>query len=224
MLQEEGEVNRFEEPLRPFSHPLSHGHTRPAICEDSFDTAALGYNYDRVPQRPPQRLRERPTYALFKGIDLLRIGLHSYVVQVYLQASTPGAPEVYAGSGAIFGGKGSECVNCRKGGSVNLLVDVTRALRGCGVSRDEVSVRVQCEDEFGTVHSLQQLQQRSPSPVPIPSPTLVGPFFEDGESPLKTKTDRSFGDIMRLQQYLTKHGYLQSNSSETSHGYDAGDE
>eukprot|EP00961_Rhodomonas_salina_P130012 1750689-Rhodomonas_salina.2 len=72
-------------------------------------------------------------------------------------AAPSGAPESwetmenYAGSAAMFGGKGASCINCLDRQPFNVLVEVQDALRKLGLQRTEAAVKALCVDDRGQV-------------------------------------------------------------------------
>ena len=130
-------------------------------------------------------------------------------------ASETPAPPGYAGAGSIFGGKGSECANCRESEPINIILDIGPALRnlsesvGTNLSRYDVELKVVCEDENGTFKSLDQVIGEDG--VALVRPTIEGPLFEDPEGALKKVGDAAaeWGaatpseDIRHVQQWLS---------------------
>ena len=57
---------RYDQPLEPFREPTTGGDFLP---EHTFDTKALGYQYDRLQQREAQRMEAVPDMAVIPKID-----------------------------------------------------------------------------------------------------------------------------------------------------------
>eukprot|EP00946_MAST-07B_sp_MAST-7B-sp1_P004512 g4512.t1 len=125
----------------------------------------------------------------------------------------------YAGAGSVFGGKGSECANCRESEPINIVVDIGAALRnlstsaGVSLSRYDVELRVVCEDEAGAFKSLDEAIDQDG--VALVRPTIEGPLFEDpegtltkaGDTPAEWGASVPSEDIQHVQQWLRLHGY-----------------
>lgn len=77
----EGEKNRYLQSLEPFKHPTTG---EPFACADTFDTAMIGYEYDKVPAPRPPQMRQLPTLALFEAVDVVALKGDSYMVHVFV--------------------------------------------------------------------------------------------------------------------------------------------
>ena len=144
----------------------------------------MGYAYDSLQRRAPQRMEAAPTLALFAGIDKKLLGSEGFSLHVFLYASEaaadadapPAGPldavldhPALAGTGSIFGGQLGDCPNCEGGLPFNLKVDVSKRLLQLGVSRRAAAVRVVVHTGDGVWRSLDE--------TPLPAPELVGPYF-----------------------------------------------
>ena len=165
-----GNKNAYEEKCVPFRHPKTNA---PFTMHDAFDCKALGYTYDALVPVPPQQMREPPTFAFFPDVDVVRNMVDkdgnkkSFQLHVFLVpnegadathtalfdapddaklAAADGNP-FYAGLGTIFGGKGPLCANCNETKPVHVRVDVTETLNALGATRDDVTLKVVCQDE-----------------------------------------------------------------------------
>lgn len=204
-LAEQGETNRFLQPLEPFQL-----NDRPLMPADTFDTARLGYVYDELPPDPPQLMTEEPIFVAFENIQVLALKQKSYKLHVFLTSeggwSYPSSHDWssiagYAGAGAIFGGRAEECENCRKRPPFTVLVEVRATLEKLGLSRHEAEVHVLCEDELGEVLPLAD--------TAVPAPVLLGPWFEN-DGTLRLHSAGS--EVLQLQKALFKLGYLPEMS------------
>ena len=214
--------NLYTSALTPFKHPTRGDDFMPA---DTFSTEELGYEYDTLQPDPPQRMTAIPTYAVFENVMPLEMNYKSYGLYVFVLAPDtaaawqPGAgvdewleqPE-FAGSGAIFGGKGKECANCVERDPYNVLVDVSEALLAQGVSRYEAVIRVMCCDEEGSLSELNQ--------TPVPVPYLNGPFFDSVDHMAKQEDSAGAGavggDNKAIQLWLHKKGWFQNGDDEAN--------
>ncbi|CAE7187067.1 unnamed protein product, partial [Symbiodinium sp. KB8] len=218
-LAQQGEVNRFLLPLAPFMHPFDA--ERQMVPSDTFDTKALGYEYDELPPEPPQRMTEEPVYVAFRDIQVLQMDRKSYALHIFLTAKGAAwvAPERlkeysakpgYAGAGAIFGGRAQECQNCRSRPPFTVLVEVQKTLQEMRMSRHDAEIHVMCEDELGTVLPLEE--------TPVPRPVFMGPWFEDVDSLLRSGA--SGVEVLQLQRALTRLGYLAEDPNYSSGVFD----
>ena len=152
--EEEGERNRFEEPLRPFMNPITKEEFR---VVDTFDSEALGYKYDKHPTLKPPQMRSQPIVAAFRGIDITPLRGRSVELHVFVfekgRMSThhfhPGKDHRewgknpnYGGLGCVFGGKGTDCVNCKESKPINVFVDIGQRLAKMSLTQHEVELRV----------------------------------------------------------------------------------
>lgn len=92
--------------------------------------------YDELPADPVQQMREFPIFAVFENIETLKLNKHSYKLHIFLskqgeQVEFPKSfsefkdCDNYAGWGAIFGGKGKECSNCKTKQPFNIIIEIT---------------------------------------------------------------------------------------------------
>ena len=77
--------NLFTRPLEPFKHPVT-GET--FVSADTFDTKAIGYEYDSLPAAPRRRMMAPPTYAVFDDIDIIEMKKKSYMLHVFVVANS----------------------------------------------------------------------------------------------------------------------------------------
>jgi len=198
--------------LRPFVNHLTGQtfHTR-----DTFDSGRLGYRFDRLPEVPALQMREPPHFAMFRGVDIRKMGqsrrLFVFVVDKALGWVPPSdrSPEAlmahpnYAGSDSIFFSGSQICRNCRAAEPINLFVDITSALRNLRIPPSRCELKVLVENvEDGNVVDIHN--------TPVPFPELKGPMFNSLEG--------GTGNMAALQEHLskwsedvhtTKHGGLQ---------------
>lgn len=214
-LMSAGENNRYIKPLEPFKHPFT-GH--PLVPSDTFDTKGLGYVYDELP--PPSRMmqREEPVYAAFLKLRPLELANQSYMVHVFVMAKDAAKewcppeggqdqwPEAdgYAGSGAVFGGKGAECQNCLEREPFNVLIEVQETLAKLNLSRHDAALRVMCIDDIGEVKRLED--------TPIGPPVVCGPAFEDLSASHAShgpdwSSKSADGNVQQMQAMLCNLGY-----------------
>jgi len=231
---EQGEPDRFAEPLLPFKHPTTG---KPAMPADSFEpTEAMGFRYDELPPMPAARQRAAPVLALFRDIQIEQIpDGHCYELHVFVSkreqfntvrsAKAPGhltdvtvdtdwvpaaAPNDwkddagYAGFGAIFSRNKDTCSNCRARGPIMESVDINQALARLGISPYQASLRVAVLNEMQTVLPLNQTS--------LPSPTIVLPLLEGlhealgmREGPPEDAVEQ--GQVLSLQAHLQHLGY-----------------
>ena len=117
-------------PLRPVARALLPSGRRRQDDEDqfkpehTFDTKALGYEYD-VLHRRRSRIAADAVLALFKQVDIATLPT-SYQTYIYVYkegdaAEPPVGPDAetrlahpnLAAIGSIFAGKGADCANCQ---------------------------------------------------------------------------------------------------------------
>ena len=163
MQQDPDAINLWKEALIPFKNPATNKYYLP---EDTFDTRALGFKYDTLPKQRPKQLKTLPDFCLFKSVNMLALNKMSYQISVFLvpkdKADEFKCPppeewegsEFYAGNGAIFGGKGVECENCKTRKPFDVSIDVSGRLRALRLSRHEVEVVCMTEDQFGEMRPL----------------------------------------------------------------------
>jgi len=166
-------------------------------------------------------MREAPVFAAFNRIEVIPLKQKSYMLHVFVipkeeldiwmpTRSFLLAPEAwpeeknYAGCGAIFGGKAGECKNCLDRQPFSVLVEVQQTLSRLKLSRHNAGFRVLCEDEDGTVCTLEE--------TPVPQPVLVGPMFEDPQASHTSTgadwaTGLADGEVAQLQNMLFALGY-----------------
>ena len=132
-------------------------------CADMFDVRVLGHDYDRLPSAPPRQLRRLPTLAVFEEVDILKMNKKSYMIHCFVVPESEAAafafPDLdeifdsphYAGNGAIFGGKGSECENCRQRDAFHVTVDISACLARQELSRHAAALRCLAVDEEGEI-------------------------------------------------------------------------
>ena len=79
------EVDRFDQWLEPFYLPGADGKMTKTQFkpEHTFDTKALGYEYDVLHPTPKQNLRQMPYLALFKQVDIATLPT-SYQTYIYV--------------------------------------------------------------------------------------------------------------------------------------------
>lgn len=86
-------------------------------------------------------MREFPTLAVFEHINTTELEKKSYLLHVFVakkgeELELPSGfdnidfkkNKNYAGWGAIFGGKGKECSNCKSKKPFHIFVNITRCL------------------------------------------------------------------------------------------------
>ena len=208
-------TNMFERWLAPFEHPATGENLVPA---DTFDTRALGYMYDALQQRAPQRLEEAPTIALFESISPMKFKGVSLVVHVLAFGSKGAAAKArvphdkealmahpaYAGTAVVFHGLTGKCDNCLLRPPYPLSVDITARVRELGVGRHQVALLAVCEDQEGNLVPRET--------TAVPAPTVVGPYFDSRDASLKRGAKASAdaseaGDTLALQSRLKALGY-----------------
>lgn len=212
LSRQRGEPNRFERALEPFRHPRT---AEPFMPSHTFDAEALGFRYDLLPPEPPQasQMREAPTLCVFPNITKELVHFQSYHVHVFVPPKTarlrdevpPLAHEItewvkapcYAGSCAIFGGKGADCANCLDVQPFAVIVDVGEALRRQGLARSEAMIVTYLIDEAG--------EHRMLSGTGVPAPRLMGAYFEDPEADLGEGLGGP--DVEAARRRLDKLGY-----------------
>jgi len=218
ILAGRGETNRFREQLKPFMHPLKP--STPLMPADCFDTKGLGYVYDELSPTPRMAMREAAQeviYAAFAKVKVLELNYKSYMLHVFVLPQGTGSGWVapaggqeawyndanYAGCGAIFGGKGSDCSNCQTREPYTVLVEVQDTLRRLNRSRHQVDLKVMCVDEIGALVPLEE--------TPVPKPLLVGSLFEDKNAILASSLDWETmvadGEVLQLQKALLQLGF-----------------
>eukprot|EP00038_Savillea_parva_P010861 m.193324 g.193324 ORF g.193324 m.193324 type:complete len:873 (-) comp18898_c0_seq1:157-2775(-) len=217
MLADRGDRNRWDAPLRPFTHP---GSTTEVMPTDMFDTTRLGYVYDTLPDMRPMQMQQAPTYALFIGMSPTAFESHSYTLHVYVfksleECATFKVPtrtdersshNNYAGETNIFGGRGSECANCLDRLPFDRAVNLTDTLNRLHLSRYTCALHVVVERDDGVLCTLEEVPE-------IPAPVVTGPVFEAMALQLR-KTDTTVeairGDVQALQDRLTLLGFYDS--------------
>ena len=81
LAAEEDESDRYLKPLNPFKHPKTGN---PFLCADTFDTAGIGFEYDKVPAPRPPQMRQLPTLALFEAVNVVALKGNSYMLHVFV--------------------------------------------------------------------------------------------------------------------------------------------
>mmetsp|Transcript_46962 Transcript_46962/g.60347 ORF Transcript_46962/g.60347 Transcript_46962/m.60347 type:complete len:683 (-) Transcript_46962:81-2129(-) len=172
LSMESGEENRYETPLKPFNQSLMGGSESTLMtAADTFVTETLGYVYDHLPIRRPPQMQAAPTYAVFKDVDPTKLENKSYQIHIFLlkkdqdhaafreqimpSSGADAMPQFahwsevpeYAGNCGVFGGKGAECSNCAKSGSIYVKLDVSSSLIKLALSRHQASLCCVCIDE-----------------------------------------------------------------------------
>ena len=224
--QEHGEKNRFKGSLAPFVNPKIGQPFLPTDSFDSaslgyrYDDVMGPSFFDDVKQRSfgflCGEVKNLPkTFCLFRNIRVLPLKKKSYILYVFLipgkktkkwnLSDSEGGDLVknlvsmpeFAGVGAVFGGKASECSNCRTRKPYNVFVDVTEAMRRQGVSSiDECTVGVVTIDEDGRARLLED--------TPIPLPELICDTISLDGSPLQLGSQGSETRI--IQRHLSNSG------------------
>ncbi|CAK8991517.1 Acetyl-CoA acetyltransferase A, partial [Durusdinium trenchii] len=238
--------NKFEEALAPF-HNLK---TKEPYTVDEIMSCAtheIGYVFDAVPKTRPPQMRELPTLALFEKVDVVRslldqegnmksFELHVFVLPKASAAAwtppldkhptewasmTTKSDVYYAGWATALGGLGNRCRNCQETKPVNVAVDISAALRDLGHSRHAVTVATLCVDEDGTVCRLEELPATFGETCQVPSPRVVGPFFESPKASLSregcasTPRDDTASEVTQLQRYLATYGFYSGQVDGT---------
>jgi len=233
MRKEHGEPNLFEEPYKPFKHPISGMDFMPS---DQFDTIPLGFTYDELPPTPAQQLNQYPTIVAWMGVDVVALNKYSYQMHVFvcnptdeendprktIEVKDPmswASHKYYVGWTALFGGKGESCRNCATTKPVNRTLNITQKLTelatSTGLSRDNVSIAVL------TVATSPESPAKSiawyedlPASVRqvIPEPIITGPYFESMERMVDRKQfeGRKDAGVRRIQRYLKRFGYYKN--------------
>ena len=208
--EEEGERNRFEEPLRPFMNPITKEEFR---VVNTFDSKALGYRYDKHPTLRPPQLRTHPIVAAFRGIDITPLRGRSVELHVFVfekgRMSThhfhPGkdhrkwrqSPN-YGGLGCVFGGKGTDCVNCKQSKPINVFVNIGQRVAQMSLTQHEVELRVWAYDvEEETISPLNKLK----CAVKIPEPSIEAPMFHSLSS---VRGVRAFSSRILLSLHISQ--------------------
>ena len=187
-------------------------------ADHCFDPSELGYEFDSLPEPPPEgglNMQEMPTFAVFPSIDINQMeksmNLHVFVSRSSDDDFKPptriedfeSCPQ-YAGYGAIFGlFPPGGCTACKASKPFDVSVDITGALRRNKLRKAETALVVVVESAADGI--LQPLAE-----TPVPSPMISGPTFENIVDP----TDISAGavtsnvsDVEALQKYLVAMGY-----------------
>lgn len=218
----EGESDRFQAPLEPLMHPFERRKLMPA---DTFSTQELGYVYDELPPEPlaaqvgSGARREERVHAVFRNVDTRSLKGKSYMLHVFVPPRAlddtwrppPGVPETwhedpsYAGCHAVIGRYSPGSLGSQKPSTIDVLVEVQRALVRQKLGRHDAGVHVMCVDQLGEVCSREETQ--------LPAPVLVGPLFEDPNSVLQPGS--SSGEVQQLQGRLSRLGYGQPEMDGT---------
>ena len=185
----------------PFVHPVTGAQSH---VSDTFDVASLGYRFDDLPVPRKQQLNAPPYYAVFRGINVLKMDsprvVHVFVADKTKSVWTPPSdvtvdtlsqlPE-FAGSGSIFffALEQGACENCFERAPFDLYVDVTDALRANSILPRNTVLHCLVEDDDDQIMPLAQ--------TPVPAPLLRGPRFRP-EASSDTDTD----DVSELQKEL----------------------
>jgi hypothetical protein len=220
-----GRKNLAEEPLTPFKKSDGTDY----LLEDAFETSPLGYVYDQLPLRPAPKLRELPTLVLFRGVDFVRnlvdsegnmksFNLHLFVYPPGSKGELPLARSIddvfvhenYAGSNAIFAGKGTECE------PICVKRDITAKLKQLNIKTSEdIVLKVLAEDDEGMFVPFESLQETYGPQLIIPQPRIVGPMF--CESPpvlhkgVEALNPESIPTLRKMQAYLKRFGYYEGS-------------
>ena len=119
----------------------------------SFDTRAIGYDYDALPAESGA-MRELPTLAVFEDLQPLKFAYRSFEVHVVVGRAGAERPACeatadawaalpgYAGCADIFGGKGAKCSNCQTRPAFPVSVEIGQALRAVGATADDCALHV----------------------------------------------------------------------------------
>eukprot|EP00808_Paulinella_micropora_P017961 g26024.t1 len=208
MMESSGQDNLFTEPLRPFKHPFTG---QDFMCAETFTTEPLGYKYDVLPPNPVMQMTEKPTYAIFEDIVIMKMNLKSYMVHVFIKkkGSTLDVPEdeekwsdmdEHAGMAALFGGK-EGCENCVARDPFRIQIKLNKAMQRMKLSRYEIDLHVVCVDEEGKKFAL--------SDTPLPQPKISGPLFFDREAIMEKVNEKPI-DLNQLVEWMPMSSDMQS--------------
>ena len=194
--------------LKPFN---LEGSSRPFRPANTFDTRAIGYDYDALPKESGH-MRELPTLAVFEDLKPLKFAYRSYEVHVAVTKAGDPAPDCdrtfdawtglagYAGSADIFGGKGAKCSNCQSRPPYPVSVEIGQALRAVGATADDCALHtlILDADDGAVVEAVDGL----------PLPVVRGPFLLEG---VTVEPGAEGAAVKRVQAYLAKFGYLKKH-------------
>ena len=207
--------NQYEREYQPFKK--SDGSFYSAV--DTFDTKALGFEYDSLLKAPPQHLREPPTFILFSQVKISDFEskcyqIHAFVIDgdkeddfkepVTLEDIDYDSPN-YAGGDAIFG-RGTECENCVSRPPQDIAIEITETLRTLAINRYSAKAKIYLLETTEDSNVLQPV-----SDTPLPEPSIVGPLFANTKGDeLLDQEDTATNDakeVEALQKFLQKFGY-----------------
>eukprot|EP00939_MAST-03C_sp_MAST-3C-sp1_P001236 g1236.t1 len=195
---ENGETNRYENALAPFEHPDTGEDFH---CTHTFKSRDLVHVF--VVKNGESDAFEPPS-------DTKRWSSHPN----------------YASMGAIFGGKGNDCVNCKESKPVNVFVDISQCLARLSLTRHDVNALVWVFD----VNAGSMIRLKDVKDVVIPEPRIEGHMFHSVDRVLEeiaeaaeskasksTKDDdddddevddvSTRGEVCELQRHLEQYGY-----------------
>ena len=187
-------------------------------ADHCFDPSELGYEFDSLPEPPPEgglNMQEMPTFAVFPSIDINQMeksmNLHVFVSRSSDDDFKPpmaiedfeSCPQ-YAGYGTIFGlFPPGGCTACKTRKPFDVSVDITGALRRNKLRKAETALVVVVQSAAEGI--LQPLAE-----TPVPSPMIRGPFFENIVDPTDISAETvtsNVSDVEALQKYLVAMGY-----------------
>ena len=207
----------------PFTHPLTG---QPFHARDSFDTEALGYTYDDLPDAdmdPSMHMTEAPTFVCFENIKISELiekerscTLFVFVHDKSKDWSPPESEDQYtedpnfAGAGAIFGFSSGRCENCDTRPLFDVTVDITDTLQKLQLRRRDIEVKVkvrtQVDTDDGPSSETLWIEETR-----VPQPVVRGPLF-DSNMPMQIGDDSNDpDDVKALQNFLVRNGYKDSD-------------
>jgi len=200
-------------PYMPFKHPTTGAvfHAR-----DTFDTKAIGYEFDVIPQAAPPQMREAPFFAAFPQVDVTKLPqpctLYVYV-HVAAEAFAPPADTSrlgllshsgYAGSAVVFFiNSPNGCTNCVQTPTFNCEVEITQALRSLKMHPKRAAIAVMVEWSDGSVEPMAEAHN-------LPTPVLCGPKI--ASTVTADATDNDADDVEELQAMLVRKRLLAAEA------------
>lgn len=214
LQKRKGDSDRHAESVTHCLHPT----TGAAFCaSDAFNSRALGYSYDRLPEASPLERRVWPTFAVFYPVHGHMLCEKSFELHVFVVAR--GEEEAgwrpptdanlegtdwarlpgYAGWVGVLDCHSGEGTQCREQGPFALHVDVTSALSQVGLRPSQAVIRVVCVGVGGGIVAV---------PSGLPVPTFRGPFFEGASDEVLARGIQG-ADVEALQKYLVMARFFE---------------
>lgn len=215
--------NVYEDDMRPFRERNAKGEETKKFLKPAqgFDTKALGYTYPNPPKSFKPRdntksMTEAPVLVALGGLNNRNFQEFSVDFHIFLHNKNDefAPPENddywssdnYAGSLAVFGGRGMHCENCELSANYTLSMDVTELMKHkLHLTKNTVKVAVVCKRSFpfDDVVPIQEFVDQGITS----KPRLIGPMFDTDADLSKVADDNVDEDVRDVQKILFKLGF-----------------